>query len=85
LDADPSDELIVGHSEPGATGRAGLFIFDAGDDTGRVWTKHVLDDGGVAVEDAFAADLTGDGLLDIVAGGRDTHNIKLYVNLGGAQ
>ena len=28
------------------------------------------------------ADLTGDGRPDIVAGGRATHNVKLYVNQG---
>jgi hypothetical protein len=82
LDGDPADEVIIGHSEAGATGRPGLFVFDDDDGTGVQWMKHVLDDGGVAVEDAFAADMTGDGLIDIVAGGRDTHNIKLYVNLG---
>ena len=31
-------------------------------------------------EDALAADLDGDGRLDIVAGGRSTHNVKIYWN-----
>jgi len=34
----------------------------------------------VTVEDLVAADLTGDGNPDIVAVGRATHNVKLYVN-----
>jgi len=87
LDADESDELIIGHSKPGtgAIEQPGLYVFDAQDQAGTQWTKHVLDAGGVAVEDAIAADLTGDGRVDIVAGGRDTHNIKLYVNLGPAE
>ena len=34
----------------------------------------------VATEDLMVADLTGDGHPDIVAGGRATHNVKLYVN-----
>ena len=56
-----------------------MYVYDAG----TRWQKHVIDDdGGVAVEDAFAADLTGDGTIDLVAGGRATHNLKLYVNLG---
>ena len=36
-------------------------------------------DGGVATEDAIATDVTGDGKIDIIAGGRATHNLKLYV------
>jgi hypothetical protein len=84
LDGDESDEIVVGHSEPG-TGdikTCGLYVYDAADETGTKWTKHVIDAGGVAVEDAAAADVTGDGKADIVAGGRDTHNIRLYVNEG---
>ena len=44
--------------------------------------RHVLDDGGVAVEDLVAADLDGDGRPDVVAGGRASHNVKIYWNLG---
>jgi hypothetical protein len=40
----------------------------------------VVDAGGVATEDLVVADFNGDGRLDIVAGGRATHNVKLYVN-----
>jgi hypothetical protein len=35
----------------------------------------------VATEDLVVADLTGDGHPDIVAGGRATHNVKLYVQV----
>jgi len=45
------------------------------------WQKHVIDTGGVATEDLVVADLTGDGHPDIVAGGRATHNVKLYVQV----
>jgi hypothetical protein len=34
----------------------------------------------MACEDALAADLNGDGRADIVAGGRATHNVKIYWN-----
>jgi hypothetical protein len=84
LDGNGSDEIVVGHSEPG-TGEintCALYVYATADKVGRQWTRHVIDAGGVAVEDAVAADLTGDGRIDIVAGGRDTHNIKLYVNEG---
>lgn len=84
LDDDPEEELIIGHREAG-TGPVkgpGLYVFDAANEQGTQWDKHVLDDGGVAVEDAVAADLTGDGRVDIVAGGRATRNVLLYVNQG---
>jgi hypothetical protein len=46
------------------------------------WPKLVIDDGGVAVEDLVAGDLNGDGRIDLVAGGRATHNVRVYENLG---
>lgn len=84
FDADGDDEIVIGHSDPG-TGEIkgpGVFVYQADNESGETWTKHVIDDGGVATEDAFAADLTGDGKPDIVAGGRNTHNVVLYVNQG---
>ena len=44
--------------------------------------QHDLDLGGVAVEDLAAADLNGDGRIDIVAVGRATHNVRIYWNEG---
>jgi hypothetical protein len=34
----------------------------------------------MACEDLLCADLNADGMLDIVAGGRATLNVKLYLN-----
>jgi FG-GAP-like repeat len=83
LDADGNDELVIGHREAGSgpIKGPGLYVYTSEDDVGRNWSKHVIDDGGIAVEDAIAADFTGDGQPDLVAGGRATHNLKLYVNL----
>ena len=39
-----------------------------------------IDDGGIGCEDLVAADLDGDGRPDILAGGRSTHNVKIYWN-----
>lgn len=87
IDKDGADELIIGHSDQGSgpiTG-PGIYIYDALDDTGARWQKHVLDNGGIATEDLILEDLDGDGWIDIVAGGRATHNVKLYLNQGGAR
>lgn len=84
FNADGNDEVVIGHSDP-ATGKIkgpGIYVYQALNAEGTEWKKHIIDNGGVAVEDAFAVDLTGDNLPDIVAGGRQTHNVKLYVNQG---
>jgi hypothetical protein len=84
LDDDPADEIVIGFREEG-TGEVkgpGIFIFDADDPQGSSWTRHVIDDGGMACEDAVCGDLNGDGRIDIVAGGRKTRNVKLYLNVG---
>jgi hypothetical protein len=40
----------------------------------------VIEDGGVGTEDLVAADLDGDGDQEIIAGGRSTHNVRIYWN-----
>jgi len=91
LDGDGDDEVVVGQRdpnpkvEPGRRG-PGVIIFDPkpGSDPiafDRTW----VDEGGVAVEDLVAADLDGDGRPEIVAGGRATHNVRIYWNQGQAK
>jgi hypothetical protein len=86
IDGDGNQELIVGvrddkSDKPGE--RRGVRLYKALDDEGTKWARHVLDDGGIAVEDLAAADLDGDGRIDIVAVGRQTHNIRIYWNRTG--
>ncbi len=88
LDRDGSDEVVIGHSDPGPgpVKGPGVYVYDAeldaADGTVTGWTKHVIDEGGIATEDLVAADMNGDGWVDIVAGGRATHNVRLYLNGG---
>ncbi|MEZ6059788.1 MAG: VCBS repeat-containing protein [Planctomycetaceae bacterium] len=77
IDGDGSDEIVFGHSDTPDT--FGVIIYDVTDASGQKWQKHVIDSGGIATEDLIVEDLTGDGFPDIVAGGRATHNVKLYV------
>ena len=86
LDADGDDELIIGQrdpNKPGATGpedQASSFSTPSTDTIPLAFDRHTIDDGGMACEDAVAADLDGDGRIDIIAGGRATHNVKIYWN-----
>lgn len=88
FDGDGEDELLVGFREKAPPhDRPGLRAYDLALDptadgiavTG--WTQHIIDDGGMATEDAVVADFNGDGRPDIAAFGRATRNVKLYVNL----
>jgi hypothetical protein len=83
LDGDENDEIVVGVRDP-LNGKilSGVNAFRATDATGTKWEKHVIDNGGVAVEDLACADLDGDGKIDIVAVGRATGNVKIYWNQG---
>jgi hypothetical protein len=86
LDDDDDDELIIGQRDPNKAGAAGprgpgVFLFDPKPGTSPLnFERHTIDDGGMACEDALAADLDADGRADIVAGGRATHNVKIYWN-----
>lgn len=85
FDAEGEDELLIGfRGNAGPRLAPGLNVYKFQHDSGGglTWSKHVIDDGGMAAEDALAADMNGDGLPDIVAYGRATTNIKYYENLG---
>ena len=81
LDDDADQELIIGvRDNLNEHMRRGLRIYDPQDAQGTQWKRTIVDPGGVAIEDLAAADLNGDGRIDIVAVGRQTHNVKIYWN-----
>jgi len=96
LDGDGDEELVFGQRDPtpqaaratdpnGPRGPA-VMVFDpqrerlTNGSSELIWTRHLVDDGGVAVEDLLVHDLDGDGKPDLAAGGRATRNVKIYLN-----
>lgn len=78
LDGDGQDEIVFGHSD--TPGTFGVIVYRLVDAATGQWQKQVVDAGGMATEDLVVGDLTGDGRPDIVAGGRATGNLILYIN-----
>jgi hypothetical protein len=87
LDGDGDDELIIGQRDPNASAGStpkgpGIYVYEPKPGSSPLaFERHVIEDGGVAVEDLIAVDLNGDGRPEIVAGGRATHNVRIYENL----
>ena len=82
LDGDGNDELIIGVRDDGGKQRRGVRVYTVDDEVGARWTRQIIDDGGISVEDLACIDLDGDGKIDLVAVGRATHNARIYWNQG---
>ncbi len=76
------DQIVAGWREPSkADKKVGVKLYVPADGTGAAWKVHSLvDDNTMACEDIKAADLDGDGDLDLIASGRATKNLIVYWN-----
>jgi hypothetical protein len=86
VDGDGSDDLLIGQRDPNKDAAArpkgpGVFVYSPNAGASPLtFTRRTIDDGGIGCEDLVAADLNADGRPDVLAGGRSTHNVKIYWN-----
>lgn len=74
-----SDQIVAGWRNPNAYKKVGIRLFKPQEV--KNWQGYPLDDSvRMACEDLQAADLDGDGDLDIIASGRATLNVLIYWN-----
>ena len=74
LDGDGTDEIVAGFRGR----KRGVVVYRAQDANGTSWGRSILDDGGIACQGFFLADLRGTGRPAIVGIGGASHNVKLY-------
>ena len=79
------DQLVAGWRKPSSDNKkVGLKLYVPEAKDGSKWKLHsVIDDNKMACEDMKAADLNGDGRLDLIAAGRATKNVVIYWNKSG--
>ena len=75
LDGDGRDQIVAGYRGGGHS----VYIYYAEDGRG---AGRQLDDGGMGAAACAAADLNGDGRIDIACIGSATANLKWYENAG---
>ena len=75
-----ADQIVVGWRNPNAQKKVGIRLYVPPDSPGTAWKAYPIEDNTMACEDLKVADLNGDGRPDIVASGRNTHNLIMYWN-----
>lgn len=79
------DQIAVGwRGNPQQLRPIGIKLFTALDEKGTQWRESFIDENEMATEDLQVADLNGDGKPDIIAAGRSTKNLKIYLNETGS-
>jgi len=77
FNGDGRDEVVAG--DRGDT--QSVYLYSATDPDGETWSRHVVDDGGMAASGCAVEDLNADDRLDIVCIGSGTANLKWYENV----
>jgi hypothetical protein len=75
-----SDQIVVGWRAMNDPGIPGIKLFTPLDDDATRWRQTPISAAELAVEDIKAADLDGDGRVDIVAAARQTKNLVIFFN-----
>lgn len=77
------DQVVAGWRAMRPSGEPGLKLFAPTDKSFRKWKEFRLSSKEIAVEDLKVADLNGDKLPEIIAAGRQTHNLVIFWNKSG--
>jgi hypothetical protein len=77
FDGDGRDELVAGER----AGRRSVYLYRCMSAERDTWSKHVLDDGGMAAAGCAVADLNGDRKTDVACIGTATANLRWYENV----
>lgn len=75
-----TQQIAAGWRVPNADKKVGVKLYYSADTTSTKWESNWIDENGMATEDLHAADLDADSRPEIIAAGRDTHNLKIYWN-----
>jgi hypothetical protein len=75
-----SVQTVAGWRTPNEDGDIGIKLYEPINEGYTEFKTHWIDQNGMATESLTAADLNGDGKLDIIAAGRSTNNLKVYWN-----
>ncbi|EAZ79642.1 FG-GAP and VCBS repeat-containing protein [Algoriphagus machipongonensis] len=75
-----SVQVVAGWRTPNEAGDIGIKLYEPINENYTEFKAHWIDQNGMATESLTAADLNGNGKLDLVASGRSTNNLKIYWN-----
>ena len=75
FDKDGRDEIVAGFRG----GKRGVYLYR---ERNGAWIRQIVDEANVAAAACTAADLDGDGWIDLACIGSATQNLKVYRNAG---